>query len=642
MEHELWSAVETPVIAIGIILAALLFCYILLKRCRVYVYINSNEFGVIEKIWSRKGSVTSGFIALDGRAGFQPNILRTGPHFFLPFLYKIHKQKLITVRTMAYVYARDGKPLPPGQTLAKTPVGSNFEDVRTFLLHDGQRGPQRTILREGIYAINTAQFVVFTDSAVHAVDVGDDLSALKHISDLIRDRNGYSPVFISDTADTIGVITVHDGPALDSDTLIAPSVGSVDDPETFHNSYQNVEAFLSAKGRRGRQEQVITEGTYYINRLFATVEVKPKLIIPVGKVGVVISYTGNKGEDISGESYKHGELVAAGHRGVMAEALRPGKYAINPYAWHVEEIPTTNFVLRWIQGRVEDHGYDRSLSEIPLITNDAFQPKLPLSVVVHIAPERAPRVIQQFASIDLLVTQTLDPIVSAFFKDAAQKSDFISLIRQRAELQQEALAKMRVRFAAYDLDLQEVMIGTPTADEGNPITLVLDQLRQRQVAEQQKETFKTQQEAAAVKKDLNDANATAEAQAALTRSTIDIEIAKNHGKATLAEREQDAAATKAVGLAEAAVIEAKGNASAMATKAQVAAFQGDGAEYTFRRTVAEEFARAIISAQVPIVPQITVAGGGASSGSGSIVEAMAAMLMQSMNERPPKHTNGAA
>lgn len=630
MSFVFWSAIAPAVIVAVAGLTTILVLYFLLRYCRAYVYISSNQFGVVEKIWSRKGSISSGFIALNGEAGFQPDILRTGPHVFLPFLYRIHRQNLITVRTMAYVYARDGKPLPAGQTLARTPAGTSFENVRDFLRLDGQRGPQRAILREGIYAINTAQFVIFTDSEVHAIDIGKDLDTLKHIGDLIKNRNGFTPVFISDTADSLGVVTVHDGPALDPDTIIAPTVGATNNPVTFHNSYQNIEAFLAANGRRGRQEQVITEGTYFINRLFATVEVKPKRIIDVGEVGVVISYTGPKGADISGEDYTHGELVTGGHRGVLAEAMRPGKYAINPYAMKIEPVPTTNWVLCWIEGRVEAHGYDEALSEIPLITSDAYQPKLPLSVVVHIAPERAARVIQRFASIKLLVTQTLDPIVSAFFKDAAQKTDFISLIKNRAELQADALKQMKLRFAQYDLDLQEVMIGTPRAEGDVQIALVLDQLRERQLAEQQKETFKIQQEAADVRRQLNEATAKAETQSALTQSLIGIDIARNHGLATLAEREQDAEATKAVGLAEAAVIEAKGKSSAAATKAQVDAFQGDGADYTFRRTVAEQFAQAIISAKVPIVPQIVA---GDNSG-GSIVDAMAAMLMQQMARDP--------
>ena len=58
------------------------------------------------------------------------------------------------------------------------------------------------------------------------------------------------------------------------------------------------------------------EGTYYVNRLFATVDMTDKTQIRIGHVGVVISYTGPKGDDVSGEDYKHGKLVKPGHRGV--------------------------------------------------------------------------------------------------------------------------------------------------------------------------------------------------------------------------------------------------------------------------------------------------------------------------------------
>ena len=46
--EDLWVVIKSPVIIVGLVLGALLFFYILLRRCRVYVYINSNEFGVID------------------------------------------------------------------------------------------------------------------------------------------------------------------------------------------------------------------------------------------------------------------------------------------------------------------------------------------------------------------------------------------------------------------------------------------------------------------------------------------------------------------------------------------------------------------------------------------------------------------
>jgi uncharacterized membrane protein YqiK len=100
-------------------------------------------------------------------------------------------------------------------------------------------------------------------------------------------------------------------------------------PTLYHNNFQDPEKFLQAGGLRGRQLQTLVEGTYYINRLFATIEMIPKTVIEVGNVGVVVSYTGEIGVDLTGDQYKHGELVKKNQRGVWSEPLLPGKYAFN-------------------------------------------------------------------------------------------------------------------------------------------------------------------------------------------------------------------------------------------------------------------------------------------------------------------------
>ena len=112
----------------------------------------------------------------------------------------------------------------------------------------------------------------------------------------IADRDGFAPVMLAADEDVVGIVTVHDGPSLPSGEIIAPEVGDrpATQPETFHNNFQEPEKFLEAGGYRGRQLQVVLEGTWYINRLFATVEAVPKTIIPVGNVGVVVFYTGPK------------------------------------------------------------------------------------------------------------------------------------------------------------------------------------------------------------------------------------------------------------------------------------------------------------------------------------------------------------
>ncbi len=46
--------------------------------------IPNTRIGIVEKRFSGKGSIKSGFIALHGEAGFQPNVLRGGLHYLMP------------------------------------------------------------------------------------------------------------------------------------------------------------------------------------------------------------------------------------------------------------------------------------------------------------------------------------------------------------------------------------------------------------------------------------------------------------------------------------------------------------------------------------------------------------------------------
>lgn len=333
---------------IVLVVAALL---VLALAFGTFRYIPNDRVGIVEKLWSPTGSLKSGFIALNGEAGFQPHLLRGGWHVLMPSQYRIHKMPLVTIPQgkIGYVFARDGEPLPPTQALANNVAASDFQDVAGFLAAGGQRGPQRKILREGTYALNLAQFVVITSERVYFLPLEEsEAETFKRMAGVVGERHGFEPVVIKGTDDVIGIVTVHDGPSLPEGQIIAPTLGDdAANPAVYHNNFQDAEKFLQAGGRRGRQLQTLVEGTYYINRLFATVEMIPKTVVEVGNVGVVVSYTGELGVDLTGDQYKHGELVKKNTRGVWNEPLLPGKYAFNTYAGKVLVVPTTNFILKW-------------------------------------------------------------------------------------------------------------------------------------------------------------------------------------------------------------------------------------------------------------------------------------------------------
>lgn len=545
-------------VAIGIVILCLLLYGV------GFTKIGTDEVGIVEKWWSLKGSVPSdGLIALKNEAGYQPDVLRAGVHFKTPFQYRVRKVRLVTIPQgqIGYVFARSGESLKDGQTLGKVITEcKSFQNVTAFLNNGGQKGPQRQILREGTYAFNLAQFIIITKDKVHSIFTSKDESAQIETmrSDLLR-VNGFMPVVISSSKnneddefsnsiknkDTIGIVTVNEGPTPDNGAIIAPIVGEGITHEFYHNNFQEPEKFLAANGRKGKQMQVLTDGIYFINRLFANVDIVPKSIIDIGYVGVVVSYFGDKGEDVSGTSYSHGELVEQGKKGIWRESMMPGKYPFNTYAGKIIPVPTTNVILKWISGQSGDHKLDDNLKEINLITKDAFEPNLPLTVVFNIDYRKASSVIQRFGDIKILIEQSLDPMIAGYFKNIGQTKTLIELVQDRSSIQEQASSEMKEKFKLYDLELQEVLIGTPAASSTDKrIDLILAQLRDRQVALEEIKTNEAKQKSAEKQRELNEAIAKSAAQAALTQSSIDIEIADNKGKSELRLAEQLALKTQ--------------------------------------------------------------------------------------------------
>ncbi len=598
--------------------------------------IGSSEVAVVEKWWSFKGSLKDSIIALNGEAGYEPNVLRGGMHFRTALMYKVHKYPLITIPQgqIAYIFARDGEPLNPVQTLGRVvKEANNFQDVKGFMQNGGQRGPQRGILREGTYAINLAQFVIITPTEIKTINVGNssEKQALSTMQATLDARDAFRPIVIMGNigreSDLMGIVTVHDGQSLSNGEIIAPDMGQE------HASFQDPEKFLELGGKRGKQLQVLTDGTYYINRLFATIELRPKTVVPIGFVGVVVSFFGATGVDTTGTDYRHGELVGEGCKGVLEKPLMPGKYAFNTDAGKVVLVPTTNIILKWNKTEWGEHKYDENLSEVDIITKDAFEPSLPLSVVMHIDYRQAPWVIQRFGDISMLVNQSLDPLVSAYFKDVAQTKTLIELIQERSDIREKAVTEMKDKFQKYNLQLEEVLIGTPKTVSGDTqIENILTQLRERQIAEEKKVTYQKQQSAAESEKSLREAQAVAEQQSALTKSKIQIEIEGNSGAALAKKAEQEANQIVSIAKANAEKIRLEGNAEAskessvglaraQAIDAQVKAY--GGAEYRVIQEVTDKLTEAIKASQVDLVPKTIVnLGDNKDGGNGTILDSL--------------------
>jgi regulator of protease activity HflC (stomatin/prohibitin superfamily) len=297
------------------------------------------------------------------------------------------------------------------------------------------------------------------------------------------------------------------------------------------------------------------------------------------------------------------------------------------------------------QSGTSGSSFDSNLREITLITKDAFEPLLPLSVVVHIDYKKAPMVVQRFGNVKQLVEQTLDPMVSSYFKNVSQTRTFIQLIQSRSELQAGASIDMRERFRAYSLEFQEVLIGTPKPQAGDTqIENIMSQLRDRQIAREQVETFAQKQIAADKLRELNEADKRAQKQAELTASLVDVSIRDNQGAAAVksAERRKEEISLLAQadkfrqeneGAGRASAIKAIGEAEAAAIKAKSDALEGEGADKQLMQTVMLRMAEAFEAAKVPLVPQIQLGGGNESNAFGTLLALMSSMKARELTAR---------
>jgi uncharacterized membrane protein YqiK len=610
-------------------------------------YIPNSKVGIVEKLWSAKGSLSEGqIVALKGEAGFQPNVLRGGVHFgYWRWQYAVHKRPLIIVKQgkMGYIFARTGEALGPSQTLGRVVDCNHYQDVEAFL-RKGQKGRQRAILREGVYAINVAVFSVITDDGVFSTE--DDRN-LAEWHEQLSSIQGFDPVVIGSSSETkiddIGIATAHDGPSLAEGEIIAPPVGNVAGQDNYHNNFQDIEAFLNAGGRRGKQYSPLLDGTYFINRWFATIEHIPKEVVTIGEVGVVVSYYGKQGDDTSGKTFRHGERVHQGERGVWETTLGPGKYPFNTYAGQIIRVPTTNFVLHWITGKTEGHKYDESLRSIDLITQDAFEPILPLSVVVHIDYQKAPNVIQRFGDVKKLITQTIDPMLSAYFRDVAHKKTMLELVHSRDEIQQQARKELKEKFEHFDIECVDVLIGKPASQDNDDgkIENLLEQLRLRQLSLEQIETYGKQEAAAAKRQTLNDANAKAAMQEVLTHSAIQISIQTNEAEAQLARARKDAERRVVTAKAESESISLEGRgqsekvglvgkAEADVLRQKVESF-GDPKLYAIS-LVADAMSHSV----QPLVPETMFSAGGDGQ-SGMLGTLMTMLVAEKAGVKIPQH-----
>jgi uncharacterized membrane protein YqiK len=562
------------------------------------VLIQERQVGIVVKRFGGRALPPERFVALGGEAGYQADTLAPGLHFgYWRWQYRIIKVHVTVVPQgeIALVLAADGAPLPPERILGKVVECDNFQDARKFLLNGGEKGRQLAILTAGTYRINTALFTVITAATAPDHGMSPEQLLLQRVE-----------------PDMVGIVTALDGQPIEAGEIAGPSISG-------HDNFQSAHAFLDGGGRRGLQEQILLSGTWNLNPWFAQVEQVPMVQIPIGYVGVVISFVGKAHEDVSGVEFKHGDLVNAGHKGVWVTPLYPGKHPINTRVMKVELVPTTNIVLNWAS-RTESHNYDAKLSSITVRSRDGFAFNLDVAQIIHVGALDAPKVISRVGSMQNLVDHVLQPIVGNYFRNSAQDYTVLDFLGARSQRQVEAAEHIRAAIGAYDVQAIDTLIG-----DINPPGTLMETQTERKIAEEQRKTYEVQEAAQKQRQQLVRQTSLADIQHQVVGAEQGVNIAELKANANVKHASGEAEATRLRAMGEAEAIRATGQAKAEAYRAGVESLGTQG--YTVMQLM-----QIVGERNVRIVPDVAVSGNG--SGVGMMEGLLGTLLREHAAKQP--------
>ncbi|AFY93393.1 SPFH domain-containing protein [Chamaesiphon minutus] len=552
------------------------------------ISVGESEVGIVTKKFSTKNLPPGRLVAINGEAGLQADTLAPGWYFgYFPWQFSVKKEPVVTIPQdeIGLIVANDGAQIPAERILGKRLDCDRFQDARSFLLNGGEKGRQIDILTTGNYRINTALFQVIT--SVNCAKYGMTPAQMR-LQQIESER--------------VGIVTTLDGKPIEAGEIAG-------EPIPKHDNYQDAQKFIAAGGRRGLQEQVILSGSWNLNPWFVHVEQIAMTTVPIGHVGVVISYVGSSHSDVSGDAFTHGNIVRKGDKGVWVEPIYPGKHPLNKQVMEVQLVPTTNVVLNFTARFTGKHGYDAELQALKLLSHDGFTFEIEVFQIIHIGALDAPKVISRLGSMQNLIDQVLRPIVANYFRNAAQEYTILDFLTARSERQAEAAEHIRQALKQYDVQAVDTLIGMIT-----PPPELMQTLTDRKIAQEQEKTYEVQRIAQVQRQELVRATALAEIQNQVVTAEQGVQIAELEAAAKVKAAEGEAEGIRSIGQAKADAYKAGVDALGEQAYASLQVMQIVGER------------------QVRIVPNVSVTN--TAAGGNGLVDALLGMWAQNPSTIP--------
>ncbi|MBL9030161.1 MAG: hypothetical protein JNM80_00460 [Phycisphaerae bacterium] len=457
-------------------------------------HIASDEVGIVIKNIGTKRLQGGAYIAIGGEQGVQADVLTPGWHFwYWPGIYEVRELPLTEVPSgsIGIVEAKDGKPLPPGQTVAPDwPLDSaqKMLDARYFLTTGGgYRGTQATVLMPGKYRLNTELFRV-RQAAMTEVLAGE-VAVLK--------ANYGKPASI----------VVHSAaPGDDS--------GPPDEP-----------VVLAAEGEMGIRQDVLGPGRYPVNTdAFSVTE------LWTTEMTAQFTKGGSANPAGPGDSTLQQQIAERERRRQQqGRLLTPSDKAASGVPPASSAAPTAH------ESALEER-------EITVRTNDGFSFPVDVRVAYRIKPEHAPIVVAKLGDDEgERFRNVFNSAVRAIFRNNAESVRALDYVQQRSHQESQSLKMLAEELSRFGVTVTAVRIGN-VGDEATLGALLKTQT-DREIAKQELTTFQEQQRAAEQKRQLTRATQEAEEEKRLATATYAAKIAEETRKQKITEAEAEAQST---------------------------------------------------------------------------------------------------
>jgi hypothetical protein len=440
-----------------------------------YVHVESDEIAVLNKIYGTASLSGEHIVATDGEKGPQADILTPGwhPWFLVNVIYQVENKKVVSVPSGKYGFlvAKDGMPLRPDQFLADAfSAGHELDmlDAQYFLTHDGQRGPQTTILTPGTYRLNTYLWDV----------------TIKDATDVAEGSVG---VVKSNVIDSVhfGNLNAEKPSTCEQKTVSTNASGEAVPAKESKSDEGRLAAILVPVGCIGVWEKALQPGRYYVN------EAAYRVTMMSTRVQTWEFKGGYKKRYIDLSLDQAGNLTQS----QRSEDVKKPDNAADP--------AVTPFVEGWL---------------VPL----------ELRVLAQVTPDNAPFVVASVGTLAEVENNIMVPTIRSIVRNVvgAQGRHVLDLADNRAQLEHAVEDAIRPEGLRAGIVIKEVKFGDPAL----PPELLISRLRQ-QLADQLQVTYQQEQKAQTQRIETEKARATAEQQHQLVEALIGVQVAEQNRNA---------------------------------------------------------------------------------------------------------------